>query len=199
MQRLAKDRGSGIWHLLNGILDCKQRTRYGCIHGSQFFGCFYPSASARRPSQEVRSFESRSIRLNQIISQLVVEGLSGWNRQPSRNRCSEENRWQSQHPVRQETYKFIHCRNVSHFICAYISATVLDRYVEELDSLDDVEKYNPPPFVCLIEEKKTDNSVDVSLGMISICPSTGDVVWDDYEGNVFFNSLPVIGSLNHFR
>ncbi|KIM49419.1 hypothetical protein M413DRAFT_6469 [Hebeloma cylindrosporum] len=62
----------------------------------------------------------------------------------------------------------------------YTAAT----YVEELDSVDDLEKYNPPPFICLIEEKKTANSADVSLGMISICPSTGDVVWDDYEDNI---------------
>jgi hypothetical protein len=77
-------------------------------------------------------------------------------------------------------------------------APAFSRYVEELDSVDDLEKYNPPPFVCLIEEKKTANSADVSLGMISICPSTGDVVWDDFEG-IVFNSSTIFGSLKHRR
>ena len=50
--------------------------------------------------------------------------------------------------------------------------------------MDDLEKYSPPPFMCLIEEKagKGKGSVDVSIGMITICPSTGDVMWDIFEG-----------------
>ncbi|KAF8162946.1 muts domain V-domain-containing protein [Crassisporium funariophilum] len=59
----------------------------------------------------------------------------------------------------------------------YTSAT----YVDDLDSVDDLERYSPPPFMCLIEENKGSNAVDVSIGMITICPSTGDVVWDDFE------------------
>ena len=48
--------------------------------------------------------------------------------------------------------------------------------------MDDLEKYNPPPFMCLIEEKAAKGS-DVSIGMITICPSTGKVVWDLFEGS----------------
>lgn len=48
--------------------------------------------------------------------------------------------------------------------------------------MDDLEKYNPPPFMCLIEEKAAKGSADVSIGMITICPSTGKVVWDLFEG-----------------
>lgn len=55
-------------------------------------------------------------------------------------------------------------------------------YVDDLDSVDDLERYTPPPFMCLVEEKKTGSIADVSVGMIVICPSTGDVVWDDFEG-----------------
>lgn len=36
--------------------------------------------------------------------------------------------------------------------------------------------------MCLIEETKKSPAADVSLGMITICPSTGDVVWDDFDG-----------------
>ena len=53
--------------------------------------------------------------------------------------------------------------------------------MDELDSVDDLEKYNPPPFMCIIEEKAAKGS-DVSIAMITICPSTGKVVWDLFEG-----------------
>lgn len=54
--------------------------------------------------------------------------------------------------------------------------------------MDDLEKYNPPPFMCLIEEKAAKGS-DVSIGMITICPSTGKVVWDFFEGKNMFKFL----------
>jgi DNA mismatch repair protein MSH3 len=57
--------------------------------------------------------------------------------------------------------------------------------------VDDLEKYNPPPFMCLIEEKAAKNS-DVSIGMITICPSTGKVVWDLFEGKKCY-SLKELG------
>ena len=47
--------------------------------------------------------------------------------------------------------------------------------------MDDLEKYSPP-FMCLTEEKAVKGSGDVSIAMITICPSTGDVVWDLFEG-----------------
>lgn len=56
------------------------------------------------------------------------------------------------------------------------------RYVDELDSVDNLERYTPPPFLCLIEQAKGGNTGEVSVGMITICPSTGDVVWDDFDG-----------------
>jgi len=58
----------------------------------------------------------------------------------------------------------------------------VNRYVDGLDSVDDLERYTPPPFMCLIEQTKGGNLGDVSVGMITICPSTGDVVWDDFDG-----------------
>jgi DNA mismatch repair protein MSH3 len=57
-------------------------------------------------------------------------------------------------------------------------------YVDELDSVDDLERYHPPPLLCLLEEQKGGMGVDdrVSISMIAICPSTGDIVWDEFEG-----------------
>ncbi|TFK42973.1 muts domain V-domain-containing protein [Crucibulum laeve] len=62
----------------------------------------------------------------------------------------------------------------------YTSAT----YVDELGSVDDTEQYSPPPFMCIIEERKRSNPADVLFGMITICPSTGDVIWDDFEDSL---------------
>ncbi|GLB35404.1 putative DNA-binding domain of DNA mismatch repair MUTS family protein [Lyophyllum shimeji] len=59
----------------------------------------------------------------------------------------------------------------------YTAAT----YVDSLDSVDDLERYTPPPFLCLVEEETKGVAGDVSVGMITICPSTGDVVWDDFS------------------
>lgn len=57
------------------------------------------------------------------------------------------------------------------------------RYVDELDSVDELEKYSSPPFMCIIEERQNKNSsAEVSFGMVSICPSTGDIAWDDFDG-----------------
>lgn len=55
-------------------------------------------------------------------------------------------------------------------------------YVDDMMNEDDSEFYSPPPFMCLIEEPKKTHPGDVSISMILICPSTGDVVWDDFEG-----------------
>ncbi|KAJ6630634.1 DNA mismatch repair protein MSH3 [Mycena sp. CBHHK59/15] len=61
----------------------------------------------------------------------------------------------------------------------YTAAT----YVDGLDSADDLDKYSSPRVVCLIEEKsqRTGSGVDVCIGMISVSPSTGDVVWDAFD------------------
>ncbi|KAF4615129.1 hypothetical protein D9613_003157 [Agrocybe pediades] len=56
-------------------------------------------------------------------------------------------------------------------------------YIEALDSVDDTGEAAVPPFMCLIEETKGKNSADVSIGMIMICPSTGDVTYDDFDDN----------------
>ncbi|KAG6821075.1 hypothetical protein H0H93_007234 [Arthromyces matolae] len=59
----------------------------------------------------------------------------------------------------------------------YTAAT----YVDDLGSVDDLERYNPSPLMCIVEQGKKGTTGDVMFGMITICPSTGDVVWDDFE------------------
>ncbi|KAG5652337.1 hypothetical protein H0H81_005358 [Sphagnurus paluster] len=69
-------------------------------------------------------------------------------------------------------------------------------YVHDIDSVDDLERYSPPPFLCLIEETKPGTTGEVSVGMITICPSTGDVVWDDFEDTLMRIELEFDNSNN---
>ncbi|KAF7968561.1 hypothetical protein HWV62_30097 [Athelia sp. TMB] len=61
----------------------------------------------------------------------------------------------------------------------YTAAT----YVDELNSVDDVDRYDAPPLMCIKEVSKGGMGVDehVSIAMITICPTTGDVVYDEFD------------------
>ncbi|RXW20992.1 hypothetical protein EST38_g4863 [Candolleomyces aberdarensis] len=59
----------------------------------------------------------------------------------------------------------------------YTAAT----FVDDLNSVDEVERYTPPPFMCLVEESKQNDIEKICISVISICPTTGDVVWDDFQ------------------
>ncbi|OCH90300.1 hypothetical protein OBBRIDRAFT_826026 [Obba rivulosa] len=56
-------------------------------------------------------------------------------------------------------------------------------YVDELNSVDDLEPTLPPPLMCLVEELRGGKGAGerVNIGMVVITPSTGDVVWDQFE------------------
>ena len=58
------------------------------------------------------------------------------------------------------------------------------RYVDDIDSVDDVDANDAPLLMCLVEQLRGGMGADerVNIGMIAICPSTGDVVWDEFEG-----------------
>lgn len=64
-------------------------------------------------------------------------------------------------------------------------ADFCDRYVDQLGSVDDMDPLSAPPLVCLVEEPKGGMGIDekVSIALISISASTGDVTWDHFEGN----------------
>ena len=53
--------------------------------------------------------------------------------------------------------------------------------MDDLNSVDETEDYNPPPFMCLVESEAS-NSPEVTISLISICPATGDVLWDEFKG-----------------
>ncbi|KAI0340128.1 DNA mismatch repair protein MSH3 [Trametopsis cervina] len=63
----------------------------------------------------------------------------------------------------------------------YTAAT----YVDQLGSADDMDPLAAPPLVCLVEEPKGGMGVDerVSIALVSVCASTGDVMWDHFDDN----------------
>lgn len=68
---------------------------------------------------------------------------------------------------------------------------VAPRYVDDIDSVDDAGANNAPLLMCLVEQLRGGMGADerVDIGMITICPSTGDVIWDEFEGKFLINAL----------
>ncbi|KAJ3987104.1 DNA mismatch repair protein MSH3 [Lentinula detonsa] len=62
----------------------------------------------------------------------------------------------------------------------YTAAT----YVDALDSVDMMETQSPPPFLCIVEDRKAGKGSNVTIALISVCPSTGDVVYDEFEDSL---------------
>ena len=60
-------------------------------------------------------------------------------------------------------------------------------FVDDLNTTDELDPNNAPPMMCLLEEPKGGMGTDerVNFAMIAISPSTGDVVWDEFEGTKF--------------
>ncbi|KAI0637370.1 muts domain V-domain-containing protein [Trametes polyzona] len=69
-------------------------------------------------------------------------------------------------------------REVTHL---YTAAT----FVDDLNSLDELDPNAAPPLMCLLEEPRGGMGTDerVNIVMIAISPSTGDVVWDEFDDN----------------
>ncbi|KAJ3880958.1 DNA mismatch repair protein MSH3 [Lentinula edodes] len=59
----------------------------------------------------------------------------------------------------------------------YTAAT----YVDAMDSVDMTATHSPPPFLCIVEDRQAGKESDVSIALISVCPSIGDVVYDEFE------------------
>ena len=60
------------------------------------------------------------------------------------------------------------------------------RYVDALDSVDALDPTAVPPLVCVVESPAGGPRADerVRVSVISVCASTGDVVWDQFDGGV---------------
>lgn len=53
-----------------------------------------------------------------------------------------------------------------------------------MDSVDDIDQYNASPILYLSEEARAGDkgSIKIVISLISVCPATGDVLWDQFEG-----------------
>lgn len=62
--------------------------------------------------------------------------------------------------------------------------TLVSRYVEQLNSVDDTDPTSVPPLLCLVEQVKDGTGIHerVVVSMIAISASTGDVTWDQFDG-----------------
>ncbi|KAI5124483.1 hypothetical protein M0805_003010 [Coniferiporia weirii] len=69
----------------------------------------------------------------------------------------------------------------------YTAAT----YIDEVDSEDDPSLVSPPIFVCITESLLGGIGADerVSTSLVAITPSTGDVVWDEFEDGFMRSEL----------
>ncbi|KAI6124838.1 muts domain V-domain-containing protein [Pisolithus croceorrhizus] len=64
-------------------------------------------------------------------------------------------------------------------------------YVDEVGSTDDLDKYGAPLLACFLESPGRGDVPDdqVSIAMIAITPSTGDVIWDEFDGQLSYFPL----------
>ena len=71
-----------------------------------------------------------------------------------------------------------------------------DRYVDEIGSVDDPSLSSPgdaPVLVCISEAPLGGMATDerVLFGLIAVTPSTGEVVWDDFEDGFMRSEIEV--------
>ena len=64
------------------------------------------------------------------------------------------------------------------------SEPFLASFVDDLNTTDELDSNSAPPMMCLLEEPRGGMGTDerVLIATLSISPSTGDVVWDEFEG-----------------
>lgn len=52
-------------------------------------------------------------------------------------------------------------------------------YVDELGSID---QDHPPTLMCVVEESGRSNGDTTCIGMTIVCPTTGEVTYDEFQG-----------------
>lgn len=87
-----------------------------------------------------------------------------------------------------------------HIVLLYTELLVAIRYVDDIDSVDDVDPNDAPLLMCLVEQLRGGMGADerVNIGMIAICPSTGDVVWDEFEGKYLIERVSGVAENSRF-
>ena len=65
--------------------------------------------------------------------------------------------------------------------------------MDELGADDDESRITPPVFICTYESLLGGMGADerVCISMVAVTPSTGDVVWDEFEDGFMRNELEV--------
>ncbi|KAI0668532.1 muts domain V-domain-containing protein [Trametes maxima] len=65
-------------------------------------------------------------------------------------------------------------------------------FVDDLNSVDELDPNSAPPLMCLLEEPKGGLGTDehVRMALIVISPSTGDVVWDEFDETRMVHTKP---------
>ena len=65
--------------------------------------------------------------------------------------------------------------------------------MDELGADDDEARIAPPVFMCICEGLLGGMGADerVSISMVAVTPSTGDVIWDEFEDGFMRNELEV--------
>ena len=61
--------------------------------------------------------------------------------------------------------------------------------MDELESEDLSSQGITPPLVCVVEQLAGGSGVDerVRVGFVAVSPGTGDVVWDEFDGDIRYS------------
>ena len=97
--------------------------------------------------------------------------------QPSRRSATNE-----VHPSSASLPAYTPLQRMHAYSFLWILTDTCTSYVDDLDSVDDISGSSAPPFTCIVEESTSGAGADVHVAMISISPSSGDVVWDAFDG-----------------
>ena len=70
--------------------------------------------------------------------------------------------------------------------------TLSNRYIDEVD-VDEDSRTAPPVFMCIAESLLGGMGADerVSISIVAVTPSTGDVLWDEFTDGFMRNELEV--------
>ena len=62
-----------------------------------------------------------------------------------------------------------------------------------MNTVDELDPNSAPPLMCILEEPRGGMGTDerVNVAMVAISPSTGDVVWDEFEGKLLREFCPL--------
>lgn len=66
--------------------------------------------------------------------------------------------------------------------------------MDSLDSLDDPSTSDSslaPSLLCLVEGQETSKDGRITISLVSVTPSTGDVIWDEFEDGFMRGELEV--------